>query len=120
MSQVELPAKLMQIKDKLYTQNEYGASYPRTETRLSEPDKDFLRENFEIDKNKELHDMCINCQARQIIKYYGEKPAKGKINRFNVPCNGVKKHLKIDRESLDSLMADDEIDHDRAFAGFSP
>ena len=114
MAQVELSSQLLKVKEELYESNEYGATYQKVDAKLSESHKDYLRNTYGIDKDKDLHDMCVNCQARQLIKYYGEKPKVGEVNQFAVECQGVKKHLEIGREELERLTSDDTIDQKKA------
>lgn len=108
----KLPGRLLKIREQLYTTNEYGVEHQSVDAELDQKDVDYLADKYEI--NTDVHRMCVNCQARQIIKYYGEKQKDAKTNRFNVRCNFVPKSLPITRDALSSIMATKDLDKERA------
>ena len=80
------------IKEKLYIENEYGVSYQDPDARLEDEDVEFLVDRYGIEANR--HRSCINCQARQIIKYQGRRDKDDvPIEEFRVPCKGIAKSL---------------------------
>jgi hypothetical protein len=107
-----LPKRLKDIENKLYTENEYGVVYQDTSTKLSDKDIRWLKESYGINTN--WHPMCVNCQARQLIKYYGEKNQDGEVNKFSVKCNGVVRDFSITRSQLDSIVQTTSMDEDAA------
>lgn len=111
-----LPDKLSQIKDQLYTKNEYGVDYQRTDVKLSEKDIDYLHTEFGI--KKDLHNMCVNCQARQIIKYYDQEHKGREKNKFQVPCTGVPKQISINKHALDEFLTENETSKEKALNYF--
>lgn len=114
MDKYEMPARLLKMKEHLYVKNEYDVEHQSVGATLPEKEVDFLRETYGIDADKKLHRMCVNCQARQLIKYYGEQPSKGEINKFSIRCDGVPKSLGITRDALESVMAQKDVPRDRA------
>lgn len=104
----------MKIKDSLYTTNEYGIVYQNVDAQLSEEHAEYLRTHYNIDAKKTLHKMCVNCQARQLIKYYNQKTPQTEANEFAVRCEGVEKSIAIDKNVLDILMADKAMNKEQA------
>lgn len=83
---------LTEIKKKLYTTNEYGVTYQDPNARLEASEVDWLAKEYGI--RTDVHRSCINCQARQMIKYGGKRDKDGKVIReFRVPCKGIAKSL---------------------------
>lgn len=114
MDKQEMPSELHEIRKKLYTTNQYNVEHQSVGALLSNEDKSYLRENFDVDKDDTLHRMCVNCQARQLIKYYNVAPDNGEVNKFAVRCEGVPKQLKISKDALDMIMADKDMSRKRA------
>lgn len=101
---------LQQIKKKLYVKNEYGYEYQNPSAVLDDSEIEFLKSKFNI-KTDSVHRMCINCQARQLIKY----SEYTNDNKFKVKCNFVPKGLgrgSVDR--LNQLMTENDIDKAQA------
>jgi hypothetical protein len=109
-----LDPKLQSIKKKLYTENEYGYEYQDTGARLDEEDIAYLASKYEI--KTDVHRMCVNCQARQIIKYKGEKfDDDYKVDRFQVPCDYAAGTLPPgSKQVLDKLITQKQMDAKRA------
>ena len=80
--------KLQAIRAKLYTENEYGYEHQDLNARLEKADLKYLTSKFTGIKT-DLHPMCINCQARQVIKYDGHLFDEKKTKGFIVNCQGV-------------------------------
>jgi hypothetical protein len=107
-----LPDKLAEIHADLYTENEYGVTYQKPQHKLKQEQIDYLAKEHGV--NPDLHDMCVNCQARQLIKYYN-KPYKGlETNKFHVKCNGVQKNMEVSKQALHNLMGEKDMPKERA------
>lgn len=107
-------SKLESIKKKLYITNEYGVTYQDPEARLSNEEINWLSKEYGI--NTEWHRSCINCQARQLIKY-AEKPDKnGNYNKkFQIPCKGIVKSLPPgSATTLKKMVVEQNLDPERA------
>jgi hypothetical protein len=105
---------LAEIKTKLYVSNEYGVEYQDSNARLPSEDVQFLVDTYNI--NSDLHRSCINCQARQLIKYAGKLDDDDKvINDFRVPCHGIKKSLPPgSAATLKRYITEQNMDPERA------
>lgn len=108
----ELPTALKKIRGKLYTTNEYGVEYQSTEARLSEKDVEELGKRFGI--RTDVHNMCINCQARQLIKYYGAKDKDGNPVPIQPKCSFVPRSLDITKSTLERVMASEGMSREKA------
>lgn len=102
------------IKEKLYQENEYGYKYQNPDAVLDDKEIDYLNRAYGIDTN--LHRMCINCQARQVLKYKGSIDADGNpIKGFQVRCDGVPKSLPPGSASaIDRIATKEGIDKNLA------
>jgi hypothetical protein len=102
------------IREKLYIENEYGVSYQDPDARLADEDIQFLVNNHDIETDR--HRSCINCQARQIIKYHGRRDKDDvPINEFRVPCKGIAKSLPPgSAAALRRMITEEGMDPERA------
>lgn len=115
MTSSNVPKELQSIKESLYTKNSYGLSYQDPAAKLNNTQIEYLRTNYGIDKDETLHRMCINCQARQLIKYYGQAGVNDEpANTFHVTCEGVPKSFDISRTALSNAVETSGIDLDTA------
>ena len=107
-------SNLEKIKKKLYVTNEYGVSYQDPSARLEKEDVQFLAKNYGI--RTDLHRSCINCQARQLIKYAGKRDSEGKvIKEFRVPCKGIARSLPPGSAStLRKMIVEQNLEPERA------
>lgn len=113
------------ILNKLYTENEYGFKYQDLDAKLDSEDVEYLVENFGIATTRKdpatgatqrIHNMCINCQARQVLKYKGTTDPRGNaIDSFTVRCNYVPGELPPgSREMLHRFVTEKNMDRGRA------
>ena len=105
---------LKTIEETLYTTNEYGVRYQNPDARLSEQEVEYLGRVHKI--RTDVHRTCINCQARQTIKYEKSTDKEGKsLKDFKVPCSYIAKALPPGSATLiETLMADKNISRERA------
>ena len=105
---------LEDIKEKLYITNEYGVSYQDPDAVLEPSDAKWLESEFGIKTDR--HRSCINCQARQIIKYSSKIDDKTgqPIRDFRVPCKGIPKSLPPGSGKLYRQMVTDGMEPERA------
>ena len=105
---------LKSIENNLYITNEYGVRYQNPEARLSEEEVEYLGKVHKI--RTDVHRTCINCQARQTIKYEKATDKEGKsLKDFKIPCNYIAKALPPGSATLiETLMADKNISRERA------
>jgi len=105
---------LTEIKKKLYVKNEYGVEYQNPDARLDIQDIDWLSNKYGI--RTDVHRSCINCQARQMIKYAGRRDDDGNIiNEFKVPCKGIAKSLPPGSAgTLRKMIVENNMDPERA------
>ena len=105
---------LKEIKSKLYTVNEYGVEYQNSSARLDQESIEWLEDTYGIETD--VHRSCINCQARQLIKYDGRKDPKGvPIKEFRVPCKFIQNKLAPGSAALmRKMVSEDKIDPVRA------
>lgn len=108
----KISKRLEQIREQLYTKNEYGVEHQSTSAKLSESDQEFLNKAYGLNTN--LHRMCVNCQARQLIKYHGQKTDELKANEFHVRCEGVPKRIPMSRSLLENVMRTKNMTKERA------
>lgn len=106
---------LEEIKKSLYIVNEYGVSYQNPNARLTVEQIDWLEKKYNI-KTKNMRRSCINCQARQIIKYANSKDKNGNpIEGFKVSCKGSPKNLPLgSSEALRVMIEQQGMDPKRA------
>lgn len=105
---------LEEIRSRLYTKNEYGVEHQKVDVVLTQEERNFLASEFEY--NQDWHNMCINCQARQLIKYKDILDKDGKpFRKFSVDCKGVAKSLPPgSKEKIEKLVTQENMDRDRA------
>ena len=105
---------LKSIKKKLYTINEYGVEYQNPNARLDKQDVEWLAKEYDI--RTDVHRSCINCQARQMIKYGGTLDSNNKpIKDFRVPCKGIPKSLPPgSAKTLKRMVAEENMEPARA------
>ena len=105
---------LQAIKNKIYVTNEYGVVYQDSDARLPPEDVAWLKDKFQI--NTDVHRSCINCQARQLIKFAGRKDADGvTIDKFRVPCKFISKRLPAGSAgTLRKMITEQNMDPARA------
>lgn len=123
-------SRIEQIRSRLYTKNEYDYEYQDTGAKLELADIQFMAENHGLVTHRKdpttgvdqkIHSMCINCQARQLMKYSEWKNKKG-LNvkdhygkTFAVRCNFVPAGLpKGSRALLKKFITEKNIDKGRA------
>jgi len=113
------------LEEKLYTTNEYGYVYQDLHAKLSEQEIIELKKVYNLTtefvdpktgSKMPVHNMCINCQARQFLKYRSHKGESGdSLKDFNVNCSFVPAGLpQGSRKLLNQLAAEKEMDMDRA------
>lgn len=102
------------VHKQLYLRNEYGTVHQNPDAQLDQQSIKFLEENFKI--NTSLHSTCINCQARQMLKYGNKLDKDGKyVKEFTVPCKGIPKSLPPGSATLiDQIVKDQGIDREIA------
>jgi replicative DNA helicase len=105
---------LKSIEKKLYTTNEYSVRYQDSDARLSEEEVAYLGKVHNV--RTDVHRTCINCQARQVIKYERAVDKEGKSQKdFRVPCSYIARALPPGSAGIiDNLMADKGISRERA------
>lgn len=99
---------LEEINDLLYETNEYGVRYQRTDVKLPQKAQDYLREEYGINQGRTLHRMCVNCQARQLIKYYSE------TKKFEVRCDGFHDNFSVSKEALEDVVLKKQMNEQKA------
>ena len=112
MSLEKLPQRLAKIKQGLYVTNEYGAEYQKSGAVIAPADLTWLQKEYEI--RADWHPMCQACQVRQLIKYYDTNHIGFERNRFSVRCTGVPAKIDISKRQLDDIVAQNDIDSERA------
>jgi hypothetical protein len=87
------PKQKERIRERLYVTNEYGITYQDPSAKLEEEDVVALGKEYGI--KTDVHRMCINCQARQLLTYENKKhPKTGEPeNKFRVRCDFVPNEL---------------------------
>jgi len=102
------------IEKELYLINEYGTRHQNPDAVLSPESIEYMKKNFNIDTT--LHSTCINCQARQMLKYGNKLDTDGKyVKSFTVPCKGIPKNLPAGSGAMiDQIVKDHGIDRDVA------
>lgn len=115
---------LEEIKAKLYSENEYGYKYQDSLAVLEPNQIKHMETNYGLKTEAStpgqnpfpIHSMCVNCQARQLIKYKGFVDDNGKKNsEFAVKCNFVPKGLPPgSRTLLNKYIAENDMDPERA------
>jgi hypothetical protein len=105
---------LKTIETKLYIKNEYDVSYQDSDAKLDVEDVEWLRITHGI--RTDVHRTCINCQARQLIKYEKYKDKNGKkMEGFSVPCAYINNKLPDGAAGIiERMMAEKNISRDRA------
>ena len=105
---------LKTIEKKLYVTNEYGVRYQDPSARLDEEDIKYLEKVHNV--KTDVHRTCINCQARQIIKYEKAMDKDGKsLKDFRIPCSYIAKALPAGSMGvIEGLMADKGLSRERA------
>lgn len=84
------------IKDKLFTENEYGYKHRDLDAELSKQEVDYLAKEYGIETEYTyeggvkvpLRPMCINCKAAHIFKYK-DHPITTENHGFEIACKGV-------------------------------
>jgi hypothetical protein len=110
---------LLSIKQKLYNRNKFGNVYQDPDARLDADDIAFLTTTHSI--RGDVHRMCVNCQARQIIKYLERPPTENAsvseddpdmpktpsldTNTFHVDCDFFKPTLPAGAAQAAQVMA---------------
>ena len=94
-------SKLQSIKNKLYIKNEkFDIEYQNPDARLDTKDVEYLKS---IGVKTDVHRTCINCQARQLIKYHNG--GADHEQKFEVPCGFVKDRLPAGaRSTIDKMV----------------
>lgn len=94
-------SKLKAIREKLYTRNDkFEVEYQDPDARLDDKDVEYLKS---IGVRTDVHRTCINCQARQLIKYHDGGPDHKQ--KFEVPCGFVKNRLPAGaRTTIDKMV----------------
>jgi hypothetical protein len=87
---------LEEIKKLLYIENEYGYQHQNPEAELPEEVVQSLIEKYDI--KKQVHRTCINCQARQLIKY-GKNAIKCSYIAEGLPKGSLSKAKEIALQS---------------------
>lgn len=110
------------IEEKLYVENQYGYKHAGPNPKpLTSNEKDYLKRfgykaTFEYEPGVEvpLHPMCVNCQARHILKYKNHPNVKdGKP--FQIKCKGVPGQLPPGvSDVVKKYVTEKNIDEDRA------
>ena len=109
------PVTYESIKNKLYTKNEYGVVYQDPEAKLSSEEVAWLAKTYGI--NTTWQRSCINCQARQVMKYPEPKDVNGKLlaKKFVIPCSGIQNELPVGSQQILTNMVESKgIDPERA------
>jgi hypothetical protein len=110
----ERSPELTKIREKLYVENDYGYEHQNLDARLTKEDVDYLMGEFDGIK-PDLHPMCINCQARQVIKYDGHLFNEKKTKGFIINCEGVPAGLPPgSRDLLRKMITEQNIPRKRA------
>jgi hypothetical protein len=94
-------SKLKAIRDKLYSRNDkFDVEYQNPDARLDDKDVEYLKS---IGIKTDVHRTCINCQARQLIKYHNGGPDHKQ--KFEVPCGFIKNRLPAGaRSTIDKMV----------------
>lgn len=91
--------KAESILKKLYTTNEFGYTYQDPEARLDESDTRWLKKelglnthaDFGLGVQERVHRMCVNCQARHLLKYHDTRDEKNqRIEPWSIDCDYVR------------------------------
>lgn len=112
-------SKMEKIREKLYTENEYGFEHQDLNAKLTEDEKQFLQKEIGLVTDYRyptgdvvpVHDMCVNCQARQWFKYQNHVDKKGnKYTRFGIDCSFVPGAMPPgSRQKLQRIKAQHDI-----------
>lgn len=108
------------IEQALFVQNEYGYQHQKRDAVLDEQQVQYMKEQYGLKthhKDQEgdfkVHPMCVNCQARHILKY--RTPGKPEKDLFKVKCNFVRGELPHSAGAvLRDLQARGDLDPDIA------
>ena len=78
---------MAKIKEKIYVKSELGVQYANLDARLTKDEVSYLEKAHSI--RTDVHRQCINCQARQVVKFWDVEHRKYKGRKFYVPCKFV-------------------------------
>lgn len=92
------------LEDSLYIVNKFDVKHQNPEAFLTPEQIEYAVKKWGI--RTDVHDTCVRCQIRQMIKYENSLDAKGKpIGDFRVPCKFIAKSLpKGSKNVLDNLV----------------
>jgi hypothetical protein len=104
------------IEEELYVKNAYGYPHQKEGAALADQQVQYLQNEYglkthhqDADGDFKVHPMCVNCQARHILKY--RQPGKTGQRPFQVKCNFVRGELPKHVSSVyRELLANDNLD----------
>ena len=114
-----------EVRTKLFKTNEYGYEHQDLDAKLELEDIKVLSDKYGLvtaykdpktGATVDMHTMCINCQARQLIKYEGAINTRGeKVTGFQLKCGFVPAGLpRGSRTLLNKYILERNMDAQRA------